>query len=284
MTTQNLPRKRTRKGSGVYQTGKERILQIQEVALGILVEEGFPALTLREVARRCNIQIGAVSYYYKSRVDLFQDTINYVLKDYSDNFLSIVRDKTKSPEHMLQSIIELLLDDMQSKQTTRLFPHLWMLANHDQLVAQTVDRIYILERNTLNGLIKKINPALNERERETLSVFISASIAGSTLFVGYEKPWARELQLYRAITSRALVETVKTITSEQLAEFGYKPAKSSKTWRAPTTLSPEEYASLLTRDQASSGEKSPGSSDTGSAAGTRKISGAKAKGLVAEGM
>ena len=245
---QDLPRKRSRKGSGVYQTGKERLLQIQAVALGILVEDGFPALTLREVARRCNIQIGAVSYYYKSRVDLFQDTISNVLKDYAENFRSIVQDKSKSDEDRLHSLIELLLDDMQSKQTTRLFPHLWMLANHDDLIAQTVDRIYILERNTFNMLIARINPKLSKQERETLSVFLSASIAGSTLFVGCEKPWARELPLYRAIASRALVETVKTITSEQLAAYGHNPQSSRTVWRAPTMLSDDEYESLLAND------------------------------------
>ncbi|WRH76802.1 MAG: TetR family transcriptional regulator [Sphingobium sp.] len=224
------------------------MLQIQAVALGILVEEGFPALTLREVARRCNIQIGAVSYYYKSRVDLFQDTISNVLKDYAENFRSIVQDKSKSDEDRLHSLIELLLDDMQSKQTTRLFPHLWMLANHDDLIAQTVDRIYILERNTLNMLIARINPKLSKQERETLSVFLSASIAGSTLFVGFEKPWARELPLYRAIASRALVETVKTITSEQLAAYGHNPQSSRPAWRAPTMLSDDEYEALLAND------------------------------------
>lgn len=245
---QDLPRQRSRKGSGVYQTGKERLLQIQEVALGILVEEGFPALTLREVARRCSIQIGAVSYYYKSRADLFQDTISNVLKDYAENFRSIVRDRSKSDEDRLRGLIELLLDDMQSKQTTRLFPHLWMMANHDELIAQTVDRIYILERNTFNKLIARINPKLSKQERETLSVFLSASIAGSTLFVGFEKPWARELPLYRAITSRALVETVKTMTSEQLSDFGYKPPRTRAAWRAPTMLSNDEYDLLLATD------------------------------------
>lgn len=245
---QDLPRQRSRKGSGVYQTGKERLLQIQEVALGILVEEGFPALTLREVARRCNIQIGAVSYYYKSRADLFQDTISNVLKDYAENFRSIVRDRSKSDEDRLRGLIELLLDDMQSKQTTRLFPHLWMMANHDELIAQTVDRIYILERNTFNMLIARINPRLSKQERETLSVFLSASIAGSTLFVGFEKPWARELPLYRAIASRALVETVKTMTSEQLAGYGYKAPRTRAAWRAPTMLSNDEFESLLAND------------------------------------
>jgi AcrR family transcriptional regulator len=246
---QDLARKRSRKGSGVYESGKERLLQIQKVAVGILVEEGFPALTLREVARRCNIQIGAVSYYYKSRADLFQDTISSVLQDYAESFRSIVRDLSKSDEDRLRGLIELLLEDMQSKQTTRLFPHLWMLANHDEMIAQTVDRIYILERNTFNSLIARINPTLTQQERETLSVFLSASIAGSTLFVGFEKPWARELSLYRAMTSRALVETVKTITSEQLAAYGYTPPKSRKAWRAPTTLSDAEYDALLASDR-----------------------------------
>ena len=44
-------RLRTRAGSGIYQTGRERVIQILETALEIIIEDGYPALTLREVAR-----------------------------------------------------------------------------------------------------------------------------------------------------------------------------------------------------------------------------------------
>lgn len=238
-------RLRTRKGSGMYQTGRDRVIQILDTALEILIEDGYQALTLREVARRCNIQIGAVSYYYKSRSDLMLDVINHVLAPYADNIKAILHEPDLTAEQKLERFIRLLLDDIQTKKTTRLFPHLWVLANHDPLIAKVVDSIYILERRTLTQLFAEINPILSAQERETLAVFVSASVAGGTMFVGFEKPWATELPLYSAIACRALVELVKTITPDQLRTYGWSPEDSAPVWKTPTLLNPEELQTVL---------------------------------------
>src|SRR6185312_10132905 len=156
-------------------------------------------------------------------------------------------------EQKLERLIRLLLEDIQTKKTTRLFPHLWALANHDPFVARAVDRIYILERLTLNSLIAEINPALPQEERETLSVFISASVAGSTMFVGFEKPWSSELPLYSAIASRGLVDLVRTLEPGQLEAFGWRRRHDAKAgWRTPTLLPPEDFQALLDEWEASS--------------------------------
>lgn len=238
-------RLRTRAGSGIYQTGRERVIQILETALEIIIEDGYPALTLREVARRCKIQIGAVSYYYKSRSDLLQDVLNMVLVPYAENIGEIVDKPGLSPEQKLEQFIRLLLEDIQTKRTTRLFPHLWALANHDSFVAKAVDSIYILERRTLVQLIGEINPGLDAQQREALAVFVSASIAGSTMFVGFEKPWAGELSLYGAIACKGLVDLVKTVTPAQLEAHGWRPASRKRKWKMPTLLSADEFRSLL---------------------------------------
>ena len=68
-------RLRTREGAGVYQSGRDRIAQILDVVLDEDLERGYEAMTLREVARRCKVQIGAISHYYRSRSDLLQDVL-----------------------------------------------------------------------------------------------------------------------------------------------------------------------------------------------------------------
>jgi AcrR family transcriptional regulator len=238
-------RLRTRAGSGIYQTGRERVVQILETALEIVIESGYQALTLREVARRCNVQIGAVTYYYKSRSDLLQDVLNMVMVPYAESIGAILEEGGLSAEQKLERFIRVLLEDIRTKRTTRLFPHLWALANNDPFVAKAVDSIYILERRTLTRLISEINPTLGEREREALAVYLSAAIAGSTMFVGFEKPWAGELPLYSAIACQGLIQLVKTITPEQLEAYGWRPENRKAAWRTPTLLSPEEYRSLL---------------------------------------
>lgn len=254
---------RTRRGSGIYQTGRDRVVQILETALDILIEDGYQALSLREVARRCKVQIGAISYYYKSRSDLLRDVLNMVLAPYGENFKAIRHAPGLTPEEKLEKLITLLLEDIQTKKTTRLFPHLWMLANHDPFVAKAVDTIYILERLTFASLIAKINPQLVEEERETLAVFISAAIAGSTMFIGFEKPWSKGLPLYRAMTCRALIDLVCTITPEQLAAYGWRREDLEPGWRTPTILSEDEHADLIASVRAES-------ADAAHAKGTQK--------------
>lgn len=236
---------RTRRGAGVYQTGRDRVGQILDVSLDILIESGYEALSLREVARRCGVQIGAVTYYYKGRNDLLQDVLNMVLAPYGEKFRAIRAASDLSAEQKLERLIRLLLEDIQTKKTTRLFPHLWVLANHDPFVARAVDRIYVLERLTLNSLIAEINPQLSHQERETLAVFISASVAGSTMFVGFEKPWSTELPLYSAIACRALVDLVRTIKPEELEALGWRQGDAKPDWKTPTLLATEDFQALL---------------------------------------
>jgi AcrR family transcriptional regulator len=243
-----------REGSAKYQTGRDRMAQILETALEIILESGYQALTLREVARRCGVQIGAISHYYKSRNALLQDVINSVLVPYAERIGAIEHAPDATPEQKLERLIRFLLEDIQTRRTTRLFPHLWMLANHDAFVAKAVDSIYILERATLTKLIAEINPGLGEPERETLAVFISSAVAGSTMFLGYEKPWATQLPLYGAIACWALVELVRTITSEQLEAYGWRRKDLEPGWTPPTLLPAAEYKALRT----GAGEKPAG--------------------------
>jgi AcrR family transcriptional regulator len=238
-------RLRTRKGSGRYQTGRDRVAQILDTALEIILESGYQALTLREVARRCKVQIGAISYYYKSRTDLLQDVLNMVLTPYAENFNAIEHAPGATAEQKLERVIRLLLEDIQTRKTTGLFPHLWALANHDPFVAKAVDSIYILERLRLSRLIGEINPRLELQERETLAMFIAASVAGSTMFVGFQKPWGNELPLYTAITCRALVDLVKTVTPEQLQAYGWRREDLKPGWTPPTVLPDADYRALI---------------------------------------
>src|SRR5690606_30253299 len=113
-------RMRTRKGAGAYQTGRERLNQILETALDILIEDGYQAMTLREIARRCGVQVGAVSHYYKSRDDLMQDVLSMVLAPYAENFKAIRHASGLTAEVKLEKLITLLLEDIQTKKTTRL--------------------------------------------------------------------------------------------------------------------------------------------------------------------
>ena len=211
-----IPKLKLRDHTGVYAPGKARIRQILETALDLLIGEGYAAVTLRELARRCQIRVGAVNYYYESRDGLMRDLLEGAVAPYNDVFASIANDRTLSAEERLERLIRINLEDMQTEKTTKLFPEVWATANRDPFVAGVMDDMYTQQRAHFGSLIAEINPALGDRQRELLTLYVSFSMEGATMFMGYGKPWADALPHIQNIAVTSILSLVKTITNEQI--------------------------------------------------------------------
>ena len=96
--------------TGIYATGQERVVQILETAVDILIHDGFPAVTLREIARRMGIRVSAISHYYSSREDLLLDVLSGVLNSY-EAFFGDLREASDQPaEERLRAFIRAMHD------------------------------------------------------------------------------------------------------------------------------------------------------------------------------
>ena len=222
--------------SGVYATGQERVVQILETALEILIHDGIGAVTLREIARRMGIRGGAIYHYYSTREDLLLDMLSGVLNSYEEFFEAFRTPSDEPPDVRLRSFIGAVIDDILTLKTTRLFPELWVLAARDENVARMVDAIYIRSRLIAKRFIQAMNPALDTRTLETLALFVTSSLEGLTLFAGYGKPWAGEMDRLKEIACDALIAAVKNAHPD--------PAPDPD-WRAPTLLDAESYARIV---------------------------------------
>jgi AcrR family transcriptional regulator len=205
-----------RRGTAVNASGKARIEQILKAAFQILLRDGYASVTLREIARRCKVRVGAISYYYKSRKDLLKDLLEWAATPYFDIYDQLVSDTSLSAEQRFERLIRLILEDIQTEQTTRLFPELWAMANHDPFVAKIVNELYIRQRSSYARLIAEINPALGDEEREVLALFVSASIEGTTMFIGHKKPYVGALLSIESIAVSSMVHLVRTTTNDHI--------------------------------------------------------------------
>lgn len=104
--------------------------------------------------------------------------------------------------------MEIILDDITTKKTTRVFPELWALSNHDPFVQERVDELYQRARASINELVGEINPALPAEEREVVALFISASMEGMTIFAGYEKPWRAKMPAIERVAVKAFLHVI----------------------------------------------------------------------------
>lgn len=199
---------------GGYAKGYETRELILRTALYILIEEGYRAMSMRRIAAACGMRLGNLTYHYPTREDLVQELLNAVISSYEVEFTAIVHAPGVPPEERLARFCGLIIEDIGSKKTTRLFPELWALANHDEFVYERVHELYDRARAPLVEIIAEMRPDLPEDMRFDLALFISSSMEGLTVFAGYRMPFAEHLPAVEHVAIRSFIDLVKTFKPE----------------------------------------------------------------------
>jgi len=202
---------------GTYTRGTETVDAILKAAHDVLIEEGASAFTIRRIANASGMKVGNVSYHFPRKEMLIKIMLDELLDSYDKLLESKVRQPDISPEDRLRLIVKLCLDDIAGKRTTRLFTELWALANHNAFVADRVRVFYQRVHDFIGEVVTELNPALSPDEVQTVALYISASMEGTTPFLGFEKPWAAKMPQITAIAEEAMVALARSITPEQIA-------------------------------------------------------------------
>jgi AcrR family transcriptional regulator len=206
---------------GGYARGHEGLEQILRAAFRILVDQGHEAFTLRRIAAEAGMSQGNLSYYFKSKQELFQALIEAMAAGYGEAVESTLLDPDMTPEQRFRRVIAVILQDITTKKTTRIFTQLWSLANYDPFVQERLDDVYRTERTLLETLIEQINPRLSARQREILALFICSSLEGLTVFAGYEKPWRSSVPWIEPIAADSFLHLIRTMHDSAI---GVEPA------------------------------------------------------------
>ena len=197
---------------GGYAKGYETRELIVRTAHHILIEEGYRAMSMRRIAAACGMRLGNLTYHYPTREDLLRELLNAVISSYEAEFATIVHAPGVPPEERLARVCGLIIEDIGSKKTTRLFPELWALANHDAFVYERVHELYDRARAPLVEIIAEMRPDLAEPARLDLALFISASMEGLTVFAGYRMPFAERLPIVERIAIRSFIDIVRSFS------------------------------------------------------------------------
>lgn len=202
---------------GTYARGTETVDAILKAAHSVLIEEGASAFTIRRIASASGMKVGNVSYHFPRKEMLIKIMLDELLDSYDKLLESRVRLPDISAEERLRTMIIICLEDIAGKRTTRLFTELWALANHNAFIADRVRAFYLRVHDFIGEAVAALNPALSPDAVHTVALYISASMEGSTPFLGFEKPWAAKMPIFTAIAADALVELARSIKPEQLA-------------------------------------------------------------------
>ena len=184
-----MPYKTIPKG---YSKGEKRIKLILEAAEQLLIDSGYHNFSMRKVATKAGVSVGNLQYYFPSKDKLLEALLDKVIQNYLDTFEKF---KVKyAPKEQLIKIIKTVIKDLSSKHATVFFPELWSMANHEKNISNIMDAMYGKYRALVAGLIRDINPSLSECQAQRLSIFMTASLEGHTIFIGYKKLWSKEAE------------------------------------------------------------------------------------------
>ena len=201
---------------GGYAKGHETRELIIRTALGILIDEGYRAMSMRRVASASGIKFGNLTYHFRSREDLVRELLDAVIRSYEVEFEAIVRMPGVAPEERLRRICLLILEDIRTKKTTHLFPELWALANHDAFVLDRLQELYQRARAPILAIIEEMRPDLSSHHHVMLALFISASMEGTTMFAGHGKPFEPSMHQLAGVAIHSFCSLVKTIAASDI--------------------------------------------------------------------
>lgn len=204
---------------GVYARGAETVDAILKAALRVLLEEGATAFTIRRVATACDLRVGNVSYHFPRKEMLVQVLLDDIMAHYEAKLEVNVRQPEISDEERLQLVITMCLEDIATKRTTRLFTELWALANHNPFIADRIRAFYGKVHDVIGEYIRPLNPELDEDEVNTLALFISAAMEGTTPFLGFDKPWRAKMPAITALSTQWFVALVKEVKHGEIARL-----------------------------------------------------------------
>ena len=155
-----------------------RRTQIIDAALKILAFEGTPSFTLRNIADKAGVTLGAVQYYFRNKSDLLLALTEYKLQmDYKAT--QDVRKKLpSSPEVEFLAVINLLIRDNKKPLIYGLDFQLFALACSDDVAEKCVNKFYQTIRAWIEGLVQSINPSISSIECGRRAVVILSMMEG----------------------------------------------------------------------------------------------------------
>jgi hypothetical protein len=145
--------------------------------------------------------------------------LDEIVETYDAKLELSVRQPNLSAEDRLRIVIIMCLEDISSKRTTHLFTELWALANQNDFIADKVRAFYKKVHDVIGEYVRELNPALNDEDVHTLALFISASMEGTTPFLGHQKPWAAKMPQVTALSAKWFVHLAKTLKPGEIDEL-----------------------------------------------------------------
>ncbi|MEH6519365.1 MAG: TetR/AcrR family transcriptional regulator [Halioglobus sp.] len=149
---------------------------ILEKSTEILVNKGYDALVLREVALQVGIKLGNLQYYFPTREDLIAEVVAEYHTVQTDEMEELVSSKA-SPKSKLLTLVNYYLDKW-SMRDAFLYMLIIQLGAHNKKIQDAKRKIYQTFYEHLEQIIREVAPGLTPLQCRQKARLITSMMDG----------------------------------------------------------------------------------------------------------
>jgi AcrR family transcriptional regulator len=151
----------------------------------VLIRDGYHAFSTRRVAAECGVSVGHLTYYFPAKDDLLRAMISAVMARYGERMRIASAAADARTREDLRTLLDWLLRDTVTKETSGLFRELWVLAKHDAVAAREVLQFYEGLIESFVQVAALVYPSVDLRRLRQVGHLIGMLTEGGTvLFAG----------------------------------------------------------------------------------------------------
>jgi AcrR family transcriptional regulator len=188
--------------------------RILDGARRVLVRYGYAGFTTRRVAEAASIAPGNLSYHFPSKRELVRALIQQLVRDYSNQYKTILSDPNIPLGQDVASLVRWLLTDSVAEESAYILRELWTMSLRDAEICRAVDDLYDELMNHIVQLLHRSRPRADVQQiREFVHVLGVMSEGGNVLYgtrmrraVPYERIIAIATELQKMVAPDLLPE------------------------------------------------------------------------------
>jgi AcrR family transcriptional regulator len=187
---------------------------ILRAARTVLASVGYARLTMRAVANRAGLTVGNLAYHFPSKRGLVRALIMSLVADYQAKSNEYLRSVGHRRRGGFAGLLRWLVEDSVSSETSRLFRELWVMALHDEVIAEAMDRFYAQAHERVVLLLRLTQPALRRRRAQDIVQLMGAISEGANVLYATTSGQAsrRSLERYARLAGALLVSAARNTT------------------------------------------------------------------------
>jgi transcriptional regulator, tetR family len=161
--------------------------KILEAARKLFIERGYAATTARDIAMEAGTNLALLNYHFKSKELLFQRVVQESMQTFFGVIAPVINNETMSLDEKLKTLIDNYIGLLLENPRMPMFI-MHIIDSNPHFVGGLIDVREVLERSSLAGQIKEVNPLMDVRQFVTalLGMVIFPFMARSTIFKAKE--------------------------------------------------------------------------------------------------